>query len=65
MQFFANIFVRTVLTDLPLSCVYYTIFSVVKSDLFIRALLLDRILITDKNYEHAPRTSCYTRNSDY
>ena len=32
-----------------LSCVHYTIFSVVKSDLFIRALLLDRILVTEKN----------------
>ena len=31
-----------------LSCVHYTIFSVVKSDLFIRALLLDRILVTEK-----------------
>ena len=69
MQLYANIFVRTVLTDLlhtscqlypidyivdeqqfrTLSCVHYTIFSVVKSDLFIRALLLDRILVTEKN----------------
>ena len=32
-----------------LSYVHYTIFSVVKSDLFIRALLLDRILVTEKN----------------
>ena len=31
-----------------LPCVHYTIFSVVKSDLFIRALLLDRILVTEK-----------------
>ena len=32
-----------------LSCVHYTIFSVVKLDLFIRALLLDRILALEKN----------------
>ena len=31
-----------------LSCVHYTIFTVVKSDLFIRALLLDRILVTEE-----------------
>ena len=31
-----------------LSCVHYTIFSVVKLDLFIRALLLDRILTLKK-----------------
>ena len=31
-----------------LSCVHYTIISVVKSNLFIRALLLDRILVTEK-----------------
>ena len=31
-----------------LSCVHYTIFSVVKLDLFIRALLLDRILPLEK-----------------
>ena len=31
-----------------LSCVHYTIFSVLKSNLFIRALLLDRILVTEK-----------------
>ena len=31
-----------------LSCVHYAIFSIVKSDLFIRALLLDRILVTEK-----------------
>ena len=31
-----------------LSCVHYTIFSVVKLDLFIRALLLDRILVLEK-----------------
>ena len=30
------------------SCVHYTIFSVVKSDLFIRALLLDCIIVTEK-----------------
>ena len=41
-----------------LSCVHYTIFSVVKSDLFIRALLLDRILVTEKNYAYASHTSC-------
>ena len=31
-----------------LSCVHYTIFSVVKLDLFIPALLLDRILALEK-----------------
>ena len=31
-----------------LSCVHYMIFSVVKLELFIRALLLDRILALDK-----------------
>ena len=31
-----------------LSCVHYTIFSMVKLDLFIRALLLDRILAPEK-----------------
>ena len=31
-----------------LSCVHYTIFSVVKLDLFLRALLLDRILAQEK-----------------
>ena len=41
-----------------LSCVHYTIFSVVKLDLFIRALLLDRILALEKNYAYASRTSC-------
>ena len=34
--------------------VHYTIFSVVKLDLFIRALLLDRILVMEKN----TRTPC-------
>ena len=33
--------------------------SVLKSNLFIRALLLDRILVTEKNYAYASRTSCY------
>ena len=62
--FWANIFVGTLLIDLlhissicqhcdeqqfqTLSCVHYTLFSLVKSDLFIRALLLDRILVTEK-----------------
>ena len=32
-----------------LSCVHYTIFSVVQLGLFIRALLLDRILALEKN----------------
>ena len=31
-----------------LSCVHYTIFSVIKLDLFIRALLLDRILALEQ-----------------
>ena len=69
MHFYANIFVRTVLTDLlhtscqslyPIDnivttnnfehCHVYTtrFFSVVKSNLFIRALLLDHILVTAK-----------------
>ena len=37
-----------------LSCVHYTIFSVVKLDLCIRALLLDRILALEKT----KRTPC-------
>ena len=41
-----------------LSCVHYTIFSVVKLDLFMRVLLLDRILALEKNYAYASRTSC-------
>ena len=45
-----------------LSCVgiHYTIFSVVKLDLFIRALLLDRILALEKNNAYALRTSCFS-----
>ena len=42
-----------------LSCVHYRL---VKSNLFIRALLLDRILVTEKNYAYASRTSCYKNN---
>ena len=41
-----------------LSCVHYTIFSVITLDLFIRALLLDRILALEKNYAYASCTSC-------
>ena len=41
-----------------LSCVYYTIFSVVKLNLYIRALLLDHILAR-KKYAYALRTSCF------
>ena len=73
MDFFANIFVRTVFDRSTryimsiialncqhcdeqqfqaLSCVHYTNFSVVKLDLFIRALLLDRTLALEKK----PRT---------
>ena len=37
-----------------LSCVHYTIFSVVKLDLFIPALLLDHILAL-KKHTHTPR----------
>ena len=37
-----------------LSCVHYTIFSGVKLDLFIRALLLDRILALE-NTTRTPR----------
>ena len=41
-----------------LLCVHYTIFSVVKSDLFIQALLLDHILVTEKIYAYcASRTT--------
>ena len=39
------------------SCVHYTILSVVKLDLFIRTLLLDRILALE-NYTYVSRTSC-------
>ena len=43
-----------------LSCVHYTIFSVVKLDLFIRALLLTGSHSSSgKNYAYASRTSCY------
>ena len=75
--FYANIFVRTVLTRYIMSiivsivnfcsesqfqtllCVHYTIFSVVKLDLLIRSLLLDRILALEKT----TRTrSCYVNN---
>ena len=38
-----------------LSCVHYTIFSVVKLNLFIRALLLDRIVVLEKT-TRTPRT---------
>ena len=41
-----------------LSCVHYTISSVIKLDVFIRAVLLDRILAFRKNYAYASRTSC-------
>ena len=41
------------------SCVHYTIFSLVKLDLFIRAMLLNHIIALEKNYEYASRTSCY------
>ena len=39
------------------SCVPYTIFSVVKLELCIRALLLDQILAL-KKYAYALRASC-------
>ena len=39
-------------------------FSVLKSNLFIRALLLDRILVTEKNYAYASRTSCLSSESN-
>ena len=35
------------------------IFSIVKLDLFIQALLLDRILALEKNYAYVSRTSCF------
>ena len=37
-----------------LLCVHYSIFSVVKLDLFIRALLLDRILALEKKTTRTP-----------
>ena len=43
-----------------LSRVHYTIFSVVKLDLSIRALLLDHILLW-KKYAYASRASCYNK----
>ena len=43
-----------------LSCVHYTIFSVVKLDLFIRALLLDRILALEKT-TRTPRVHLVSR----
>ena len=36
----------------------YTIFFVVKLDLYILALLLDHILAREKNYAYTSRTSC-------
>ena len=42
-----------------LPCVHWTIFSVAKLDLFIQALLLDRILALEEDYAYAPRTCCY------
>ena len=42
-----------------LACVHYTIFSVVKLDLFIQALLLDHILALAENYAYAYRASYY------
>ena len=41
-----------------LSCVHYTIFSVIKLNLFIGPLLLDRILALEKNYPYISHTSC-------
>ena len=49
-----------------LSCVHYTIFSVIKLDLFIRALVLDRILALKKNYAYASvhlEINCYFQYS--
>ena len=37
-----------------LSCEHYTVFSVVKLDLFIRTLLLDRILALEKTTSTYP-----------
>ena len=42
-----------------LTCVHYTILSLVKSDLFIRALLLDRMLVTEKT-TRTPRVHLVT-----
>ena len=47
-----------------LSCVHYTIISVVKLDLFIRALLLDRILALEKT-TRTPRVHLVYLNYDY
>ena len=41
-----------------LSCVAYTMFTVVKLGLFIRALLLDCNLALEENYAYALPTSC-------
>ena len=48
----------------PLSCVHYTIFSVVKLDLFIRALLLDRILALEKT-TRTPRVHLVSYRNQY
>ena len=42
-----------------LSCALYTIFPVIKLDLFIQALLLDYIIALEKNYAYALRASCF------
>ena len=42
-----------------LSCALYTIFTVIKLDLFIQALLLDYILALEKKYAYALRASCF------
>ena len=47
-----------------LSCVHYTIFSVVKLDLFIRAQLLDRILALEKNMR-TPRVYLVLKQTTY
>ena len=41
-----------------LSCALYPIFTVIKLDLFIQALLLDYILALEKKYAYALRASC-------
>ena len=48
-----------------LSCVHYMIFSVVKLDLFILALLLDRILALEKNTRTPRLHLVYIKNNHY
>ena len=42
-----------------LSCALYTIFTLIKLDLFVQALLLDYILALEKKYAYALGVSCF------